>query len=125
MEAVQDRLSIISQCITTNENLTTIVESDDNSPCQYFAEYLFVLAVIRHMRYTDKNSRDNIFLTANESDNILSVQHIRLVMSDLSDLGVEISCFKDGQGYSFDNYRREFWNKKKDEKENMGSNLDR
>lgn len=116
LETVQDRLSSISQDITTNENLTTIVEHNDDSPCQCFAEYLFIMAVIRHMRYADKNSRDNVFITANGSDNhILPIEYIRLVMSDLSDLGVEIICFKDGLGYGFDDYRSNFWTKKRDE----------
>lgn len=116
LETIQDRLSNISQEITTNENLTTIIEQSDDSPCQFFAEYLFILAIIRHMRYTGKNSRDNIFLAANENNNnLLPVEYIRFVMSDLSDLGVEIICLKDGLGYRFDDYRKNFWIKKRDE----------
>ena len=68
------------------------------------------------MRYADKNSRDNVFLTANEEDSpILPVEYIRLVMSDLFDLGVEIICFKDGLGYRFDDYRSKFLTKKRSE----------
>ena len=116
LETVQDRLSNTFQDITTNENLTTIVEHNENSPCQIYAEYLFILAIIKHMRYEEKNSRDNIFLTANQEDNyILPVEYIRLVMSDLFDLGVEITCFKDGLGYNFADYRSSFWTKKRNE----------
>lgn len=117
LETVQDCLSNMHQDITRNEDMTTtIVEYDNGSSCQSFAEYLFVLAVIRHMSYTGKNSRDNIFLTANEGDNnIPLVEYIRLVMSDLADWGVEIICFKDGSGYKFDEYRSKFWVKKRDE----------
>lgn len=116
LETVQDRLSNISQEITTSENLTTIVEHNNNSPCQFFAEYHFILAIIRHMRYWGKNSKDNIFLTANKNDDkILHVEYIRIVMSDLSALGVEIICLKDGEGYMFDDYRNNFWIKKRDE----------
>ena len=115
LEAVQDRLSNIQQDITQNEVLTKIVEYDSDSSYQIFAEYLFVMAVIKHLRYTDKNSRDNIFLTVKEGDNnILLVEYIRLVMSDLSDLGVEIVCLKDGLGYKFNDYREKFWVKKRD-----------
>ena len=116
LETIQDRLSSISQNITTSGNLTTIIEQNDAEPCQVFAEYLFIMAIIRHMRYLGKNSRDNVFLTARESDShMLPVEYIRLVMSDLSDLGVEIYCFKDGYGYKFDDFRRNFWTKKRDE----------
>mgnify|MGYP000883982946 CR=1 FL=1 len=115
LETVQDRLSNIYQDITHEDNMTTIVECNNNSSCQVFAEYLFVMAVIRHMRYTGKNSKDNIFITANENNNFFLVEHIRLVMSDLSDLGVEIICFKDGYGYRFDDYRKNFWVKKRGE----------
>lgn len=115
LETIQDRLSKISQDIIINENSTTIIEHNNNSPHQCFAEYLFILAVIRHMRYNGKNSRDNIFLTANEGNNLLSVEYIRLVMSDLSNLGVEIFCLKDGLGYLFEDYRNNFWNKKRDD----------
>ena len=66
----------------------------------------------------------NVLNNENEN-NILSVEYIRLVMSDLAGLGVEIICFKDGLGYMFDDYRRNFWTKKRDEKENKGSNLGR
>ena len=104
------------QKIIENENITTIIEDNNDSPCQIFAEYLFVLAVIRHMRYEGKNSRDNVFLVANESkNNHLPVEYIRLVMSDLSDLGVEIICMKDGLGYQFEDYRNNFWTKKRGE----------
>lgn len=116
LETIQDRLSNISQKIIENENITTIIEDNNDSPCQIFAEYLFVLAVIRHMRYEGKNSRDNVFLVANESkNNHLPVEYIRLVMSDLSDLGVEIICMKDGLGYQFEDYRNNFWTKKRGE----------
>jgi len=116
LETVQDRLSNTSQNITTNGNLTTIIEHNNDAPCQVFAEYLFILAIIRHMRYLGKNSRDNVFLTARESDgHILPVEYIRLVMSDLSDSGVEICCFKDGYGYRFDDFRSNFWTKKRNE----------
>lgn len=116
LETVQDRLSNTYQDIITDGNLTTIVEHNEDSPCQSYAEYLFILAIIRHMRYADKNSRDNVFLTANEEDSpILPVEYIRLVMSDLFDLGVEIICFKDGLGYRFDDYRSKFWTKKRSE----------
>lgn len=116
LETVQDRLSNTYQDIITDGNLTTIVEHNEDSPCQSYAEYLFILAIIRHMRYADKNSRDNVFLTANEEDSpILPVEYIRLVMSDLFDFGVEIICFKDGLGYRFDDYRSKFWTKKRSE----------
>lgn len=116
LETVQDRLSNTYQDIITDGNLTTIVEHNEDSPCQSYAEYLFILAIIRHMRYADKNSRDNVFLTANEEDSpILPVEYIRLVMSDLFDLGVEIICFKDGLDYRFDDYRSKFWTKKRSE----------
>lgn len=116
LETVQDRLSNIFQNIITDGNLTTIVEHNEKSPCQCYAEYRFIIAIIRHMRYTGRNSRDNVFLVANEGDNhILPVEYIRLVMSDLFDLGVEIICFKDGFGYRFDDYRSKFWTKKRTE----------
>jgi hypothetical protein len=115
LEAVQDRLSNIHQDITRNEDSTTIIEYSDNATCQCFPEYLFVLAIIRHMRYTDKNSRDNVFLAANDGDkDILPIECIRSVMSDLSGLGVKIVCLKDGLGYVFDYYRKNFWIKKRD-----------
>ena len=114
LEAIQNRLSNISQEIAKNGHLTTIVERNDSAPCQCFAEYQFVLAAIKHTKYVDKNIKDNIFIAAGEGDNyILSVSHIRKVMSDLSDLGVEIICFKDGLGYRFNDYRNEFWTKKR------------
>lgn len=113
LETVEDRLSNISQDITTDGDITTIVESNDNSECQTFAEYLFVLAIIRHVRYEHINSKDNIFLTAKKDDsNIVPVEYIRLVMADLSDDGVEIVCVRDGDGYRFDDYRKKFWTKK-------------
>lgn len=116
LEAVQDRLSNIHQDVIRNEDTTKIIEYSNDSEHQNFAEYLFVMASIRHMRYKNKNSRDNIFITANESkDNFLLVEHIRSVMSDLFDLGVEIICFKDGCGYKFDDYREKIWVKKRDE----------
>ncbi|MGP1411904.1 MAG: hypothetical protein ACTTKD_08725 [Peptoanaerobacter stomatis] len=113
LEALQDRFSNIHQDITNNGDTTTIVEYSDDSSCQTFAEYNFVIASIRHIIYAGKNSKDNIFLAARESDeNILLVAHIRLVMSDLADLGVDIVCFKDGLGYNFNDYRKNFWTKK-------------
>ena len=116
LETVQDRLSNTFQNIITDGNLTTIVEHNEKSPCQCYAEYRFIMAIIRHMRYTDRNSRDNVFLVANEGDNhVLPVEYIRFVMSDLFDLGVEIICFKDGFGYRFDDYRSKFWTKKRTE----------
>lgn len=116
LETIQDRLSNISQKITTKGKLTTIVEHNDTSPCQTFAEYLFIMAIIRHMIFTGQNSRDNVFLAAKETENkVLPVEYIRLVMSDLSDFGIEIHCFKDGLGYRFEDYRSNFWTKKKDE----------
>lgn len=116
LETVQDRLSNTFQNIITDGNITTIVEHNEKSPCQCYAEYRFIMAIIRHMRYTDRNSRDNVFLVANEGDNhILPVEYIRFVMSDLFDLGVEIICFKDGFGYRFDDYRSKFWTKKRTE----------
>lgn len=116
LETVQDRLSNIAQEITTNGDLTTIVEHNDNAPCQCFAEYLFIMAVIKHIRYKGKNSRDNIFLTASESDgHIMPVECIRVVMSELSDLGVDIICFKDGLGYIFNDYRSKIWTKRRNE----------
>lgn len=114
LETIQDRLSNISQEITTKENLTTIVEHNNTSPCQTYAEYLFIMAIIRHMIFTDQNRKDNIFLAAKEMGNkVLPVEYIRLVMSDLSDLGIEIHCFKDGLGYRFEDYSSNFWTKKR------------
>lgn len=112
LEIIQDKLSNSFQEITTNGNLTTIVEHNESSPCKIFPEYLFIMAIIKHMRYTNKNSKDNVFLVANEEGgHFLPIEYIRLVMSDLFDLGVEITCFKDGLGYSFDDYRTLFWTK--------------
>lgn len=116
LETVQDRFSGIFQNITTDGNLTTIVEHNYSAPHQIFAEYLFILAIVKHMRYWGKNSRDNAFLVVRESDgHILPVEYIRLVMSDLFDAGVEIFCFKDGCGYRMDDFRSNVWTKKRDE----------
>ncbi|OFL94193.1 hypothetical protein [Fusobacterium sp. HMSC073F01] len=115
-EAIQDRLANISQEITENGNLTTIVEDNNRYPLLLLPEYLFILAPIRHIQYSEKNSKDNIFITATEEDNaILSVEYIRAAMSDLCDLGVYITCFRDGYGYEFNDYRSKFWTKNRDE----------
>ena len=114
LEAVQDRISNIFQKITTNGDVTTIVEHNENSPCQTYAEYMFVLAIIKHMRYVGKNYRDNIFLVVGEKNkhNFLPVEYIRLVMSDLFNSNIDVMCFKDGCGCSFADYQRNVWVKK-------------
>lgn len=114
LEAIQDRLANTCQEIESSGDLTTIVEQNDDSPCQVYAEYLFIMSIIKHMRFQEKNSKDNTFLAAKRRDNpMLPVEYIRIVMSDLSDLGVEIICFKDGMGYRFEDYRKYFWTKKR------------
>lgn len=109
LETVQDRLANITQDISTYEKITTIVEYNNDSQYQYFAEYLFVLAIIKHMRYTDINSNDNMFITANDIGNILPIQYVRSIMLDLSNLGIDIFCIKDGIGYEFKQYCNIFW----------------
>lgn len=123
LETVQDRLSNIHQekvCI--NKETTKIVEYNDDTSYQMFAEYQFIMAIIRHTRYKSENSgsniflnsRDNIFLAAKKIDKKpFLVEYIRLVMSDLADLGVQIICSKDGVGYDFNDYRKKFWVKKR------------
>lgn len=115
LEAIQDRLANLSQKITKNGSLTTIVESSDEFPNQMFPEYTFTLAAIRHMRYSGKNSNDNMFLVGNDEDStILYKNYIRFLMSDLYELGVQINCIKDGLMFEFDKYRNQFWKKNKE-----------
>ena len=111
LEALHDKLANSLQEIKTIGKLTTIVERNVAPRELLIQEIDFFMAIIRHRSFGNKNKKDNIFLAA-EEEPLVRVEHVRMVMEELYKKGVNIICVRDGSGWQFDDFRKEFWIKR-------------
>ena len=115
LEALHDRIANTNQDIVQNGEFTVITEYFDKETPQLIPEYEFLLSPINHMRkiVNEKNIQYTSQLAISEHDfSFLSVQVLRFLLSELVDLGMEITVFRNESGYAFKDYAANFWNKK-------------
>lgn len=106
LEALQDRMSNISQEIQEQGKITIITEElkgDEKTSFNMISEYQFLLASVRHT-ITDngENYTAQTALKSIKSDNEVTrfqLEHIRWVMQGLVNLGVDIMYTRNGQIY--------------------------
>lgn len=114
LEALQDRVANINQDIEQNGEFTIITEYSDKDVTQFIPEYDFVLAPIKHMCkwVNSQEVKYNSQLAISEPEfTFLSVQMLRIILSELVDLGLDIIVFRNSEGYKFKDYVEKFWKK--------------
>ena len=77
-------------------------------------EYEFILSPIKHLckEINSKQIKYNSQLAISEHQfDYLSVQMLRVILSELVRLGLDIVVFRDNYGYRFNDYVEIFWNK--------------
>lgn len=115
LEALQDRVANTHQDIEHNGEFTIITEYTDTNVAQIIPEYEFVLAPINHLCKDINSERVNYnsqLAISEHGFNYLSVQMLRFILSELVDLGLDITVFRNNNGYKFKDYVENFWNKK-------------
>ena len=114
LEALQDRVANINQDIEQQGEFTIITEFSDKGVANIIPEYEFVLSPIKHL-YKEMNSKKikyNSQLAISEYEfNYISIQMLRLILSELVSLGLDIIVFRNNYGYKFKDYATSFWNK--------------
>lgn len=96
LEALHDRIANINQDIKHNGDFTVITEYFNEGTPQLIPEYEFLLSPINHMRkmVNEKEIQYTTQLAISERNfSFLSVQMLRLLLSELVDLGMEIVVF--------------------------------
>lgn len=114
LEALQDRVASTNQNIEHSGEFTIITEYTDKNVAQIIPEYEFVLAPINHLckEINSKQINYNSQLAISEHDfQYLYVRMLRLILSELVDLGLDITVFRNNNGYKFKDYVKNFWNK--------------
>lgn len=114
LEALQDRVANINQDIKQQGEFTIITEFSNKNIVNIIPEYEFVLSPIKHL-YKEINSKkitynSQLAISEHEFD-YLSVQMLRVILSDLVSLGLDIIVFRNNYGYKFKNYAERFWHK--------------
>lgn len=112
LEALHDRVANTNREINRDGNFTIITEYSDKDIPHTISEYEFLLSPINHMckEANEKQIRYNSQLAISEKDfSFLSVQILRVVLSQLVNLGMEIIVFRNDKGYSFKDYAAHFW----------------
>lgn len=93
---------------------TIITEYTDKSVPNIIPEYEFILSPIKHLckEINSKQIKYNSQLAISEHQfDYLSVQMLRVILSELVRLGLDIVVFRDNHGYRFNDYVEIFWNK--------------
>ena len=114
LEALQDRVANINQDIEQQGEFTIITEYTDKSVPNIIPEYEFILSPIKHLckEVNSKQIKYNSQLAISEHQfDYLSVQMLRVILSELVRLGLDIVVFRDNYGYRFNDYVKIFWNK--------------
>lgn len=112
LEALHNRLANTNQDINKSGDFTIITEYSDKDIPHTIPEYEFLLSPINHMckEVNEKPIRYNSQLAISEKDfSFLSVQVLRVVLSQLVDLGMEIIVFRNDKGCRFKDYATQFW----------------
>jgi Holliday junction resolvase len=112
LEALQDRLSTISQDVVKNGDITVVEEYDNGGQAEdgavqgfnYISEYLFLLAPALHTTHSDDEVKydTNEIIDAMKSDEYIphfQKEYIRGMMHTLVDLGVPMCYLKNNQIY--------------------------
>jgi hypothetical protein len=108
IEALQDRLANENQNISQENGYAIITEN--LTEVHVIPEYQFFLAMINHTRIEYVEKSDNVSLVATKKEYPFpTVEHIRAILSDLVDKGLNITVFKGANGYPFEVYRHKFW----------------
>lgn len=114
LEALQDRAANTNQDIEHSGEFTIITEYTNKDVAQIIPEYEFVLSPINHL-YKKINSNKikyNSQLAISEHDfKYLSIQVLHLFLSELVNLGLDITVFRKNDGYKFKDYVEKFWHK--------------
>lgn len=110
LEELQNRLANSNQKVEVYGDTTVLTESSNE--VHIIPEYKFLLAPITHMR--KESDMGGISYTAQmavkeKNFPFLPVEVLRKVLDDLVQLGLEIVVFRNSAGYSFENYKRNFW----------------
>lgn len=114
LEALQDRVANINQDIEQQGEFTIITEYTDKSVPNIIPEYEFILSPIKHLckEINSKQIKYNSQLAISEYQfDYLSVQMLRVILSELVRLGLDLVVFRDNYGYRFNDYVEIFWNK--------------
>ena len=114
LEALQDRVANINQDIEQQGEFTIITEYTDKSVPNIIPEYEFILSPIKHLckEINSKQIKYNSQLAISEHQfDYLSVQMLRVILSELVRLGLDIVVFRDNHGYRFNDYVEIVWNK--------------
>lgn len=114
LEALQDRVANTHQDIENSGEFTIITEYTDKNMAQIIPEYEFVIAPITHLckEINSKQIKYSSQLAISEREfNYLSVRRLRFILSELVDLGLDITVFRNNNGYKFNDYVKNFWNK--------------
>lgn len=114
LEALQDRVANTHQDIEHSGEFTIITEYTDKNMAQIIPEYEFVIAPITHLckEINSKQIKYSSQLAISEREfNYLSVRRLRFILSELVDLGLDITVFRNNNGYKFNDYVKNFWNK--------------
>lgn len=112
IEALQDRLANSHQDIIQKNGITIIV--DKSSEINMIPEYKFLLALIEHTDLNGNSVRDDNIMIASTEENYKfpTLEYIRIALSILANKGLNIIVFKGKNGYRFEDYQRNYWNKR-------------
>ena len=112
LEALQNRLSSAHQEILQSGNTTIITEYlDGNDSRCIIPEYEFLLAPIKKIVKDingEKIGYDAIKAVADKDFQYLNVGILRMCMTELNELGMDIVVFKKDKGYNMNDYIKHF-----------------
>ena len=115
LQALQDRLSIMSDPVIRKENGFTIITEVAKPPLWIF-EYQFLLSAIEHTIIPENFGRKTYtadIVVTEENLFYLPVQVLRYTLLELVKLGMNISIFKNNDGFELSEYAKNYWGKSK------------
>ena len=116
LEALQNRLANAHQEIVHSGDATIITEYfNKNDPRCIIPEYEFLLAPIKHIVSDIDGCQlgyDSMRAVADKDFQYLDVRLLRAYLIELSELGMDITVFRNSNGYRIEDYKDLFWIKK-------------
>ncbi len=108
LRGLQDAVAEISTVVKRDETYTTVIESTKNAEYIIVPEYKFILPCLERMIHEE--SKHHFVKKIDEKKNpYICVEVIREALHHLVELGVGIIVLKDSDGYTFEKYKRLFW----------------
>ncbi len=109
LQGLQDSVGYASTTVEHTGEFTTVIESSKNLDYVLVPEYKFIMPCLERMLH-DESKHTFPKNIEEEKNPYICVEVIREALSHLVDLGVDIIVFKDFLGYSFDGFKKKYWN---------------